>query len=382
MTAGGWYHCSVKPVSRSAGRSAVAAAAYRLGDKLHDEALDQTHDYTRRSGVVTTYNLAPEGSPDWALDPEKLWNAAEAAERRKNSQVAREFELALPSAVSVEEREGIARAFSQELVDRYGVAVTAAVHEPSVRGDDRNHHAHILATTRSMEPAGLAKKTRILDDRKSGPQEILYLREYAADLMNEALERAGVDERVDHRSFEARGIDREPTEHLGPTASEIERRGEESERGDRNREIAERNFEMDRLVGELAEIDAEIGREQQERIFGEDFADADSYRIGPVIQDDIAEVTATTEETWSPSAADVQTAVEPAIDAVEVSGQTSARASWWGGLRTAFTHYREATVGYFRQVRDSWRGYVESERGDRNDRDSPPERDDPPEQSR
>ncbi len=264
--AAGWYHCSVKPVSRSTGRSAVAAAAYRLGDRLHDEALDQTHDYTRRSGVVTTFALAPEGSPDWALDPETLWNAAEAAERRRNSQVAREYELALPSAVSGEEREAIARGFAQHLVDRYGVAVTAAIHEPSRYGDDRNFHAHILTTTRSMDEGGLGKKTRILDDRKTGPQEILHLRGYAADLINDALERAGVDERVDHRSFETRGIDREATEHLGPTASEMERRGEETERGSRNRDIGKGNQTLDELVSDLAGIEAEIVAEQERRL--------------------------------------------------------------------------------------------------------------------
>jgi hypothetical protein len=264
--AAGWYHCSIKPISRSAGRSAVAAAAYRLGERLHDESLDQTHDYTRRSGVVATFALAPEGSPDWALDPEALWNAAEAAENRRNSQVAREYELALPSAVSAEARETIARDFAQHLVDRYGVAVTGAIHEPSRHGDDRNFHAHILTTTRSMEADGLAKKTRILDDRKTGPQEVRHLRQYACDLINDALERAGVEERVDARSFEARGIDREATEHLGPTASEMERRGEETERGSRNRDIKAGNEKLDELVSDLAAVEAEIVAEEERRL--------------------------------------------------------------------------------------------------------------------
>ena len=264
--AAGWYHCSVKPVSRSAGRSAVAAAAYRTGARLHDHALARTHDYTRRSGVVTTFALAPEGAPHWALDMEALWNAAEAAENRCNSQLAREYELALPSAVSPEEREAIARGFAKHLVDRYGVAVTGAIHQPSRRGDMRNFHAHILATTRRMEPHGLAKKTRILDDRRTGPQEVRHLRQYACDAINSALERAGVAERVDARSFESRGIAREATEHLGPTASEMERRGEETDRGSRNRDIKAGNEKLDELVGDLAAIEAEIVAEEERRL--------------------------------------------------------------------------------------------------------------------
>jgi MobA/MobL family len=102
----GWYHCSVKPVSRSAGRSAVAAAAYRLGESLHDRQLGETYDYTRRSGVMTAFTVAPLNAPDWVHDPEALWNAAEAAETRINSQVAREYELALPSSVGADAREG------------------------------------------------------------------------------------------------------------------------------------------------------------------------------------------------------------------------------------------------------------------------------------
>jgi hypothetical protein len=253
----------------------VAAAAYRLGESLHDQRLGETYDYTRRSGIVTSFTLAPHGAPDWVHDAQALWNAAEAAERRINSQVAREYEVALPSAVSADEREGIARAFASELVGRYGVAVTVAVHAPSRYGDDRNFHAHILSTTRTVGPGGFGQKTRVLDDRKTGPGEVMYLRQYAADLINEALERAGVDERVDHRSFEARGIDREPSEHLGPTASEMEREGQASDKGDRNREIAEHNREIDELVEELAAVEAEIAAEE-ERLLDEQYGREES----------------------------------------------------------------------------------------------------------
>jgi hypothetical protein len=262
--AASWFHLSVKPVSRSAGRSVVAAAAYRLGARIADDRAQIVHDYRARSGVESSFTVAPANSPQWAFVPEQLWNAAELAERRVNSTLAREVELALPASVDANTRRAITEAFAAELVDRYGVAVSTAIHHPSHGGDQRNHHAHILFTTREMTPEGLGAKTRILDDRVTGPQEVHYLREMACDLINDALAGSGSDERVDHRSFKTRGIDQEPTTHLGPTATEIERRGAESDIGNENRAVRERNEErsaMDELVADLAALDEEIRQE-------------------------------------------------------------------------------------------------------------------------
>jgi hypothetical protein len=277
--AAGWYHCRMSVIGRSAGRSAVAAAAYRLGDRLREEETERTHDYTRRHGVLTGFTVAPEGAPDWAYDPEQLWNQAHAADRRSNSQLAREWELALPASLSAEAREDIARRFAQELVDRYGVAATVAIHEPSRDGDERNHHAHIMMTTRRIGEDGFGEKAREFVGKASGPREVTRMRAFAADLINESLEEAGLEERVDHRSYEARGVDQEPTEHLGPGATAKERRGEKSERGDINRGIDERNRQLDELVGELAEIDREIAQAEEERLngrFGEPEPDAEA----------------------------------------------------------------------------------------------------------
>jgi len=256
VTTASWYHCSLKPVSRSAGRSVVAAAAYRLGESFHDERYQTVHDYTRRRGVECTFTVAPVDAPTWAHDPEALWNAAERAETRKNSTLAREVELALPSLLEPADRQSIAERFAAALVERYNVAVSVAIHKPGKRGDDRNYHAHILFTTREMTPEGLGKKTRVLDDKKTGPQEVTKLRQLAADIINEHLAAAHADIRVDHRSFEDRGIDQEPTTHLGPAASEMERRGEQTERGDLNRQAAEANREADQKEILLAERDA------------------------------------------------------------------------------------------------------------------------------
>lgn len=256
-TAASWYHCSVKPISRSAGRSVVAAAAYRLGERLQDERYAVMHDYTRRRGVENTFTVAPVDAPAWASHPETLWNEAERAETRKNSTLAREVELALPAFLSPEERQRIAGKFAGELVERYNVAVSVAVHSPG-RGDERNYHAHILFTTRELTPEGFGKKTRVLDARDTGPQEVTKLRELAADIINESLTAAHSDIRVDHRSFAARGIEREPTTHLGPAAAGMERRGEASERGEINRTAQEVNA----LISESKALDTAIVREQ------------------------------------------------------------------------------------------------------------------------
>ena len=351
-------------MSRSSGRSAVAAAAYRMGTSLRDEAADRVHDYSRRSGVLRSFIVAPEDAPDWAHQPEALWNAVEARETRRNSVVARECELALPAAVGAREREGIARAFAEELVERYGVAVTVAIHAPPREGNGLNHHAHIMWTTRVMGPGGLGEKTRVLDDiRTTGPEEVVYLRQYAADLINEALERAGVDERVDARSFLDRGIDREPTEHLGPTATQIEREGKDSERGDRNREIEERNGQLERLVDELRDIDAAIAAEQ-EKDLDDRYGPADEHeeepRSDPDPDPDRTPVSA--DPTEDPEQAERRAAFDahlrPAVEAVEQTGVTSGEGvGWWEHVRTALAHYRDKFVETLRNVRDAWRAW-------------------------
>ena len=220
------FHLSVKPVSRSAGRSAVAAAAYRSGCKLTDERTGLVHDYTRKGGVERgegTFILAPEGA-SWALEREALWNGAERAETRKNATVAREYEVALPAELGPRERAELVRGFGQELVDRYGVAVDVSLHAPGKEGDQRNWHAHVLTTTREVGPEGLGAKTRVLDARETGPAQVEALRESWAERVNRALERAQSPERVDHRSYARREVEKIPTAHLGPAVVAVERR--------------------------------------------------------------------------------------------------------------------------------------------------------------
>ena len=132
-----------------------------------------------------------------------LWNHAEAAEARKNAATAREWEIALPAELDSEERQDLAFRFASDLVDRYGVVADVAIHAPHRDGDKRNHHAHILTTTRRIAGDGFTVKTRELDDRKLGSQNVIDMRAHWAEMQNAALERSGSIDRVDHRSLEA-----------------------------------------------------------------------------------------------------------------------------------------------------------------------------------
>ena len=232
------YHLSVKTIKRSAGRTATAAAAYRVGERIECQREGRIHDYTRKQGIEETFIIAPENAPDWAQDRAALWNAAEASETRSNSVTAREWELSLPFEISAEVRSQITREFAEQLVSRYGVAVDVAIHAPNREGDQRNHHAHVLTSTRKLEAEGFTAKTRVLDSAKTGGAEIEQMRGVWAELQNRALERAGEVERVDHRSLEAQReaaldngdtlsadeLDRDPELKLGPAANSMERR--------------------------------------------------------------------------------------------------------------------------------------------------------------
>lgn len=215
------FHCQAKAVSRSSGRSAPGAAAYRAGEKVKDERTGELHDYTRKEGVEHAELVLPSGV---VMSREELWNAAERAEKRKDAKVAREWEIALPAEVSSAERLALALDFAKCLVDRYGVAADVAIHAPSRKGDERNVHAHILTTTRQATPEGLAAKTRVLDCPKTSGQEVEKMRALWAEMVNRALERAGSQERVSPKTLKEQGIEREPTRHLGPAATAMQRR--------------------------------------------------------------------------------------------------------------------------------------------------------------
>jgi len=213
------YHLSVKTISRAKGRSATASAAYRSAEKIKDELTGKTFDYAKKQGVLHSELVLPKGAPNW--NRSELWNAAEQSETRKNSTVAREFVIALPAELSEDQRKGLAKEFAEELVSKHSFAADLCIHEPNKEGDDRNYHAHILCSTRRLEPTGFTEKTRELD---GGYKEVEAWRERFAEIQNKHLEIAGIESRVDHRSLKDQGIDREPTRHKGVAVTGIERR--------------------------------------------------------------------------------------------------------------------------------------------------------------
>ncbi|WP_206743834.1 MobQ family relaxase, partial [Acidithiobacillus thiooxidans] len=270
------YHASTKPIARSAGRSAVAAAAYRAGVELVDARTGLVHDYTRKGGVELTEILTPDGL---GAERNALWDAAELAEKRKDARTAREWIVALPAELDAGQRTDLARDFAQALVARYGVAADLAVHAPDREGDHRNHHAHLLTTTRqfSRAPDGglvLGAKAHIeLSDKArrerglgAAADEVKAVRELWEHTANAALERSGIDARIDARSLQAQGMDREATQHLGPAASEMERRGKASDRGDGNREVSVNNTERARLSAEIIDLQAARARIEAEAL--------------------------------------------------------------------------------------------------------------------
>ncbi|MCJ7592608.1 MAG: MobA/MobL family protein [Woeseiaceae bacterium] len=265
------YHLSVKLITRGAGRSATAASAYRAADRVNDERTGLVFDYTRKRGVEHAEIVLPSSvaeSAEWARDREQLWNAAEVAEKRKDARVAREYEVALPHELKADARLELVRGFAQELADRFSGAVDFAIHAPHREGDTRNHHAHILATTRRVAETGLAAKTDIeLKDAdrakrglSSGRVELTEIRERWASLVNEHLEEHGHEARVDHRTLAAQGEVREPSYHKGPAVTAIERRGERTQVSERIREDITERLSLAAESGRLERESKELAR--------------------------------------------------------------------------------------------------------------------------
>lgn len=228
------YRLSAQIISRGKGQSAIASAAYRAAARLDDPRTGEQHDYTRKGGVVFSAVLAPENAPDWMRDRGQLWQAVEAAEKRRDAQLARELQLSLPHELTDEQRRALVLGFVQEQFVARGMVADVAIHQPGRGGDERNHHAHVMVTLRTLMGDGFSnKKPQHTATERAAALNVE--REAWALHQNRALERHGHAARVDHRSFDARGIDREPTQHLGPTAADMERKGRASRIGDENR---------------------------------------------------------------------------------------------------------------------------------------------------
>ena len=246
------YHCSTKTVNRSSGRTAVASSAYRAGEKLEDERTGLTHDFTRKDGVAHSEIIS---NLDIEIDRGELWNLAEKTENRKDARTAREWVIALPDELDADQRKDLAKDFARSLVDRYGVIADIAIHEPSKGGSDKNHHAHIMLTTRKAEldtdnKLTLTTKTDIeLSNAKrkslnmgTTQDEIKQIRETWANLANHALERAGIQDKIDHRSYADQGNRLQATIHEGTSVTQLRRQGIDTEISRFNDNIKQQNF--------------------------------------------------------------------------------------------------------------------------------------------
>lgn len=246
------YYLNVQIIGRSAGRSATGAAAYRAGERIVDERTGRVFDYTRRQGEIETEIHAPAGAPAWAQDRAQLWNQVEKMERRADAQVAREIVVAFPKELNPEQQRELIRGYVKEQFISRGMVADVAIHR-----NPGNPHAHIMLTMREIGSEGfLAKKNR----EWNKPEMLERWREDWAFQSNRALERAGLEERIDHRSLDEQGADRLPQVHLGPHSAALEKRGIETVKGDHNRAVAEHNATV---------VDLEKAREEKRRLEAE-----------------------------------------------------------------------------------------------------------------
>ena len=256
------YHCSIKIVSRGKGKSAVAAAAYRSGERLTNEWDGLTHDYTKKGGVVHSEILLPPHAPPSFSDRSTLWNSVEMSEKAGNAQLAREIEIALPVELTGEEQIRLVRDYCSSQFVSKGMCVDFALHDTG----GGNPHAHVLLTMRPLDEQGQwsakSKKEYVLDE--NGERIMLPSGRYKTrkiDLMgwnnqenaetwraawaeytNRYLEENNRSERIDHRSYERQGIEQIPTIHVGVSATQMEKKGISTERGELNRSIKAANL--------------------------------------------------------------------------------------------------------------------------------------------
>jgi len=268
------YHLHAQIIKRSSGRSSVSASAYRAGEKLHNEYDGITHDYTRKSGVVHSEIMLPQNAPKEFQDRSTLWNAVEKSEKRKDSQTAREIDIALPVEFDTQENISLVKDYINDNFIDKGMCADFAIHDKQ----DGNPHAHIMLTTRDVSAKGFEGKNRDWNNKEYLEQ----WRESWADICNERLQAKGIDERIDHRTLETQGIDREPTIHIGITAKAMQKAGRDSDRVRKHNEIVAHNkaitpkitaeylhelkqghFILDKAINATKQKNAEARRESQ-----------------------------------------------------------------------------------------------------------------------
>ena len=253
------YRCEFKIISRSAGHRACAAAAYRAASKISDQRYGMTHDYSRKSNVAASFILTPENAPAWMRDRTELWNAVEAAERRKDAQLSREVLLSLPHELTDDQREALIREFVSTQFVSKGMVADVNIHAAAPSGDERNCHAHVMLTTRTLTAESFGPK-----ERSWNSKEFIHdTREAWALAQNKLFAELDLDLHVDHRSLADQGIDREPEPKLGNHATEAMRNGEPelaNRAVDAFEAVAERNAERARLEEQREVVDLALAR--------------------------------------------------------------------------------------------------------------------------
>ncbi|EHL15023.1 hypothetical protein HMPREF9628_02308, partial [Peptoanaerobacter stomatis] len=280
------YHLSIKIISRGKGKSAVAASAYRSGEKIKNEYDGIVHDFTRKGGIAHTEILLPQNAPQEFANRSVLWNSVEKIEKSKNSQLAREIEIALPKELNREKQIELVREYVKENFVKVGMCADIALHDKN----DGNPHAHILLTMRPLNEdktwGAKSKKEYILDENgekvklKNGNYKTRKInttdwneqekteqwRKAWAGITNKYLEGNSIQEKVDHRSYERQGIEQIPTIHLGVSATQMEKKGITTDRGNINREIKHQNKilkEIARRIKALLNWIRGIGKEEK-----------------------------------------------------------------------------------------------------------------------
>ena len=271
------FHFSISMISRGKSKSAVASAAYISCEKLTNEWDGVIHDYHNKKGLLHSEIFLPENVPKKFQDRSFLWNSVELNEKASNAQLARNFIIALPKELSFEENKNLITDFIQENFVSKGMIADLAIHDESSEGNN-NVHAHIMTTLRPINEKGLwqpkSKKEYVLDETgekiklKSGNYKTRKVeltdwndkgnaekwRESFASLCNRYLEKNNLEKRVDHRSFERQGKEEIPTIHLGASASALERKGIETDKGNINREIKRHNSLVKAIKNKIKEI--------------------------------------------------------------------------------------------------------------------------------
>lgn len=268
------YHCSIKIISRGKGKSAIAASAYRSGEKIINEYDGIIHDYTKKGGIVYKEIMLPNRAPAELINRSVLWNSVEKIEKSKNAQLAREIEVALPVELNREQQIQLVKEYVKKNFVSCGMCADFAIHDKK----DGNPHAHIMLTMRPLEKSGewgaKSKKEYILDKNnqkiilKNGnyksrkvdtvdwnnKEKAEVWREAWADCINRSLEKQKIQRKVDHRSYERQGIEQVPTIHIGVSATQMEQRGIPTEKCERNRQIITYNKRLKKIKNKLYKL--------------------------------------------------------------------------------------------------------------------------------